>query len=180
MYFYANSLEERDTIEHYFRRSFSEPHMCVVCCSENNYSDRLGSHIKLVGDGNLYDDSVYPKKYCIDITPYDKRSAITYFSTMVKTSYPIIKGRVLSNGGSRQQAAFDVWYCGDGGNDIPAARSEEVNKVVMVGGSSREFLRHWEEFDGPERGRSVYVDDSGKLAAASIFAALQEAQSSRS
>jgi hypothetical protein len=160
LYFFANTVAERDQVEYAFRGEF--PNLTVVCCEEKDYSAEVQARELLE----------HPMKYCLDITPTHKGLPVDYFMRAIQKAADALHAR---DGGS--ELTVDAWYCGDAANDLVAARRPEIKTVVMVGGASQEFLRHQHGLLGEDK--RVYVDsDSSSKAAESIFRALNAADAS--
>lgn len=159
LYFYANSLAERDAIERVFRDEFRDK--AIVCCEERDFN-------------NLRDRSAgaepMPTKFCLDITPVHKGTPVHYYSELIKRAADALH---MKRGG--EELKICTWYAGDAANDLVAARRPEVDRVIMVGGSNQEFLRHADSL--ARTGKRVYIEpDAHRLGSASILRAITEDQ----
>jgi hypothetical protein len=155
LYFYANSVEERDKIELAFREEFQTS--TIVCCEEKDFSAQRAQLAEVIP----------ATKYCLDITPTHKGLPVEHFMGVLEKAANAIAARDNS-----EPVRLEGWYCGDAANDLVAARRPEISTVVMVGGSSQEFLRHKDGLVGETK--RVYVEhDPDCLAAQSVLKALR-------
>lgn len=166
LYFYANTLEERDRIEAMFIERF--PNIPIVCCEEkdaNAAARRTEGYASAMAEG-----SPFPLKYCLDLTPVDKGSPIELFTALISARIRELAPEYEARGLNAPNVR--VWFCGDAGNDLNAARRDEVDRVVMVGGSSPELTRYADSLRAA--GKEVYVEDkaSGRIGPQSILAAM--------
>jgi hydroxymethylpyrimidine pyrophosphatase-like HAD family hydrolase len=163
LHFYAASLEDRDLIESIYNKEMSKYGLKTVCCEEkdaNSFARRLPISLN---------EESFPFKYCLDIVPFNKASAVEYFMGYV--SHEIAKSALNLN---KNRPLLEVWACGDSGNDFPLLSSSEVTHVVIVGGASKELIRLKDKLE--ELGKKVYLEsDSQRLGPASIIQAIKEA-----
>lgn len=156
LYFYANSVEERDRIEIQFRRELTS--YAIVCCEERDFNNARAA--------NGLEESC-PMKFCLDITPVHKGTPVAYFVGLVERAAELLQ-QERSDGAS---LAIKTWYCGDAANDLVGMRRHEVEKIVMVADSSEELLRHADTL--ASAGKEVYVElDRSCSGALSIIRAL--------
>lgn len=155
LYFYAESLEERDLIEAKFRHELGG--YAIVCCEErdfNNKRDRIGLQ------------SSCPMKFCLDITPVHKGTPVKYFADLVHRAAEVLHAE---KGG--EPLKITTWYCGDAANDLVGMRRREVDNVVMVAQSSAELLRYADDLAAA--GKRVFIEkDATRSGAATIIKAL--------
>ena len=163
-YFYANTLQDRDAIEAHFRGAMEPLGLSVVCCEEKDANSAARRHPEA---SELLAQERLPLKYCLDIVPFTKGSAVKYFGDYVsKVSTEAALRREVS------RPTVEIWACGDSGNDIPLMVPALVSRVVVVGGASAELVRCAEALT--EHGKKVFIEsDPSRLGPASIAAALQ-------
>jgi hypothetical protein len=155
LHFYASDLEDRDAIEHAFKTAY--PDLKVVCCEERDF----GSEAQALVSGKL------PiTKYCLDITPINKETPIELFYAAVNAITE--RQNQLLSGNSAVKAA----YFGDAGNDGPAARSDLISFVGIVGHASEELRRMASELD---QQKTVYIEagPDEQVGVASMLAAMR-------
>jgi hydroxymethylpyrimidine pyrophosphatase-like HAD family hydrolase len=163
-YFYANTLQDRDAIEVHFQRTMEQFGLSVVCCEEKDANSAARRHSEA---SRLLAQESLPLKYCLDIVPFTKGSAVNYFADYISNVSTEI---ALSRGVARP--TLEIWACGDSGNDIPLMVPAMVSRVVVVGGASAELVRCAEALT--EQGKKVFIErDPSRLGPASIAAALQ-------
>ena len=163
-YFYANTLQERDAIEAHFQRTMEPFGLSVVCCEEKDANSAARRHPEA---SQLLAQERLPLKYCLDIVPFTKGSAVKYFGDYISNVATEI---ALSRGVARP--TVEIWACGDSGNDIPLMVPALVSRVVVVGGASAELVRCAQSLT--EHGKKVFIEsDPSRLGPASIAAALQ-------
>jgi hydroxymethylpyrimidine pyrophosphatase-like HAD family hydrolase len=147
LYFYAATIEQRDLIEARFRAELAKKQLGVVCCEERDANARARTVF-----GEKADRDGFPLKYCLDIAPFNKATAIDYFIRYVqcvKTEAELQLGKARS--------ILEAWACGDSGNDIPLMTSGHISHVVLVGGASAELSRLEPKFR--KLGKQVYIED---------------------
>jgi hypothetical protein len=162
-YFYASTLEQRDHIEARMRNVVASLGLQVVCCEEKDASSAARRH---PGIAPLLQTQQAPIKYCLDIVPFNKASAVRYFSGYISALASEI---AAERGVARPE--IEVWACGDSGNDFPLMAEPNISRVVMVGGASAELIRRAEFLK--DSGKRVYVEaNPDRLGPASIATAL--------
>ncbi len=158
-YFYASTLEERDAIEQQFLKLGAELGVRAVCCEEKDANTQARRHPDFVGKVQ----EGFPLKYCLDIVPFDKGSAVRYFTDLISAE---VAEQCAANG-STSRPRIEVWACGDSGNDYALMAPEAVTNVVIVGGASQELIRLGERLS--EMGKQVYIEsDPNRIGPASI------------
>ena len=162
-YFYAANLSERDQVEARFRHLAEPLGLSIVCCEEKDANSSARRHPTV---SPLVANDTVPLKYCLDIVPFTKGSAIQYFYDYLShlTTEMAIERQV-------SRPSIEIWACGDSGNDQPLMAPPVVSKVVAVGGASDELIRYANRLS--DEGRSVYIEsDPLRLGPASIAAAV--------
>lgn len=156
LYLYASNLTERDTIEKAFMDAF--PDLNVVCCEERDFNS--AAQKTLAGEPAI-------KKYCLDITPINKATPIALLSEAIASATEA-QNQLL--GGTAKVVSV---YFGDAGNDLPAARSESIKRMCIVGAASPELVRAANELTASKE--AVYVEsDPNRIGVASMLAALRD------
>lgn len=162
LYFYASSLEERDSIEARFVALTKPLGLNVVCCEEKDATSAAKRHPEI---GPLIGEQPVPLKYCLDIVPFDKGSAVSHFSGYI--SHVVAEAALARNAA---RPVVETWACGDSGNDFPLMAGASISHVVIVGGASQELVRLGDRLR--EQGKAVFIEtDPGRLGPASIAAA---------
>ena len=151
LYFYAASTTERDLIAAAFSAAF--PEQRIVCCEER---DANTAARRLLPPG-----SAFPRKYCLDIVPFDKGTPVDFLARELAASVALVEPDPA------HRPRLQVWYAGDAGNDLPAAAAPAVTDVIIVGGASEELVRAAEGLS--RAGKRVFVDEvPGRIGPASI------------
>lgn len=164
LYFYASSLAERDAIEESFTALSRELGVRIVCCEEKDANSAARRHATYQAHGQ---GEGYPLKYCLDIVPFDKGSAVSHFSAYISS---LISDRAVASG-STARPRMEVWAAGDSGNDITLMAPDVVTNVVIVGGASPELIRLGDRLEA--QGKEVYIErDPSRIGPASIAAAI--------
>jgi hydroxymethylpyrimidine pyrophosphatase-like HAD family hydrolase len=162
-YFYAATIHERDAIADRFQQEMKPLGFHIVCCEEK---DATAAARRTSEVAALLGNEAAPLKYCLDIVPFTKGSAVNYFSQYIQRV-----STELAVKHSVQRPTVEIWACGDAGNDLPLMSSAGVSRVVMVGGASEELVRCATGLQ--EEGKQVFVDTTpGRLGPASIAAAV--------
>lgn len=161
-HFYAGQITERDIIYTYFKNVMSQYGFEVVCCEEKDANTLARRKFSVEADHNDF-----PLKYCLDIGPFNKGSAVEYFSRYIRS--------LISEKHCNASTRVEVWGCGDSGNDLPLMMSSSVTHAIIVGGASAELLRMKPELISS--GKSVYTEkDPFCFGPASILKALGTSQ----
>jgi hydroxymethylpyrimidine pyrophosphatase-like HAD family hydrolase len=162
-YFYASDLAERDFIEARFKKAVEGFGLEVICCEEKDVTSAARRHPHVLP---MIEEGAVPLKYCLDIVPFTKGSAVKYFSDYI--SHQVTEAALQLN---VRRPEIKIWACGDSGNDLPLMSAPEVNSVVLVGGSSPELLRASEGLLA--LGKEVIVEsDASRSGPSSISAAI--------
>ncbi|WKZ56240.1 MAG: HAD family hydrolase [Bdellovibrionota bacterium] len=162
-HFYAASAAQRDAIEAEAKRAFDGAK--IVCGEEKDATTAARGMPHLAQD---LASGACPLKYNLDIVPFNKGTAVEVLMGWVSEA---VATEALNQGRPRPEML--VVACGDAGNDMPLMDRPEVTHVVMVGGASKELLRHADYLR--QSGKVVYVEtEPDRLGPASIRAALAE------
>lgn len=164
-FFYAETLEQRDAIELKFQLAF--PGIRIVCCEERDANTVARRDAEVVE--RLRKGVPVPLKYCLDLVPFDKGSAVDFYADKIMLD---IAQKCALRG--KPAPALEIWACGDSGNDHTLMRAKAVTNVVMVGGASPELVRLAQPLRDIEK--KVYVEsDSTVFGPLSIERALRQA-----
>jgi|GEM_PF-2172941 len=160
-YFYANSIDDRDAVESYFKVRF--PGAQVVCCEERDANTKAREWaIKTKSTS-----APLTLKYCLDLVPFHKGTPVSFMLRVVREE--LFR---QSNEAGKLPIAIEAWFCGDAGNDLVGMQSDGITHVVMVGGSSPELLRQKASLE--DMGRKVYTEsEPTMLGPASILKAFE-------
>lgn len=162
-YFYATTLSERDALVSRFQEEMSPLGFQIVCCEEK---DATSAARRRADVQSLLEREAAPLKYCLDIVPFTKGSAVAYFSQYIE--------RVAAKTAARyklQHPQIQIWACGDSGNDLALMSPAAVSHAVIVGGASQELVRCASSLRAV--GKEVFVEtEPTRLGPASIAAAL--------